>query len=350
MGNGVILVLGFESRSLRQSNQVDLPMKALAASIALLLAFVQADAQTFKDYLKLRNAYKITQPVSPEALQTFIGIRVFEIKGVVRGTIGNEEGGALVLETDAGDINIEYTNLPDMLQNNVVTARLLIRAERDTENSMVKAKLLGSATDHEVGAIDEAREKALAAKREKENAKLGSRKAPVRNQRPAPILVDSVAEALPYYHSFIRRRNPRLTDQEALRIAQGILGFSVRFGVDARLIMAMVIVESGFDPNAKSSAGAMGLGQLMPGTARGMGVGNAYDSIENLNATVRLVRGHLEKYSKTAETEYEALALALAAYNAGSGAVRKFGGVPPYKQTQNYIQKVVSTFHALSGK
>ncbi|MCB8931914.1 MAG: lytic transglycosylase domain-containing protein [Chthonomonadaceae bacterium] len=116
--------------------------------------------------------------------------------------------------------------------------------------------------------------------------------------------------------------------------------------------MAMLMVESGFDPGATSRTGAMGLGQLMPGTARGMGVGNPYDSIENLYGTVRLIRGHLDKYGKQTGNagSYESLVLALAAYNAGGGAVARHGGVPPYRETQNYIRKVIALYERLSGR
>ena len=119
--------------------------------------------------------------------------------------------------------------------------------------------------------------------------------------------------------------------------------------IEARLIMAMVMVESNFNPSAVSRAGAMGLGQLMPGTARGMGVGNAFDAHDNLYGTVRLIRGHMDKYRKQTGDEFEGLVLALAAYNAGSGAVSKHGGVPPYRETQAYVRKVITQYQQLCG-
>ncbi|MER3465739.1 MAG: hypothetical protein C4340_00490, partial [Armatimonadota bacterium] len=107
----------------------------------------------------------------------------------------------------------------------------------------------------------------------------------------------------------------------------------------------------GFNPSATSYKGAMGLGQLMPGTARGLGVRNAYDTYENLYGTVRLVRGHLDKYASVGPNgqKYADLVLALAAYNAGSGAVKRHGGVPPYRETQNYIRKVIDWYKRLCG-
>ena len=158
----------------------------------------------------------------------------------------------------------------------------------------------------------------------------------------------AASDALPYYTAFIKNHNKKLSAAEAERIAKGIVGFSIEYGVDARLIMAMVICESDFRPGLVSRAGAMGLGQLMPGTAKGLGVKNPFDSVDNLYGTVKLIRGHLDKYQKEAG-EYEGLILSLAAYNAGSGAVRRHGGVPPYRETQNYVKKVIATYRKLSG-
>jgi soluble lytic murein transglycosylase-like protein len=89
----------------------------------------------------------------------------------------------------------------------------------------------------------------------------------------------------------------------------------------------------------------------MPGTARGLGVRDAYNTTENLWGTVRLIRGHLDKYSNSSigGGKYDELVLALAAYNAGGGAVKRHDGVPPYKETQNYIKKVTAWYNRLCG-
>jgi soluble lytic murein transglycosylase-like protein len=80
----------------------------------------------------------------------------------------------------------------------------------------------------------------------------------------------------------------------------------------------------------------------MPGTARGLGVSNAYDPEQNIAASIKLMSGHLSKYGD--------LALALSAYNAGPGAVKKYKGVPPYRETRNYVQKVTKLYKALCGE
>jgi len=122
-----------------------------------------------------------------------------------------------------------------------------------------------------------------------------------------------------------------------------------RHRVDPNLIKAVIHVESGFNPRAVSPKGAKGLMQLMPGTARGLGVSNVFDTDQNLMGTAKLITQHLSTYSRNND-EIEALVLSLAAYNAGPGAVRRFGGVPPYRETQNYVKKVMSTYRQLCGQ
>lgn len=105
------------------------------------------------------------------------------------------------------------------------------------------------------------------------------------------------------------------------------------FDLEPALIKAVALVESGFNPKAVSSKGAKGLMQLMPATARSYGVKNAHDPYENLRAGANHLRTLLDEFSGD-------LTLALAAYNAGSGAVRRSGGVPRYRETQDYVRKV----------
>lgn len=104
-------------------------------------------------------------------------------------------------------------------------------------------------------------------------------------------------------------------------------------GLDASLIKAVALVESGFNPRAVSPKGARGIMQLMPATARQYGVKDPHDPYQSLRAGAQHLRSLLIEFDGS-------VPLALAAYNAGSGAVKKYGGIPKYRETQDYVRKV----------
>ena len=109
-------------------------------------------------------------------------------------------------------------------------------------------------------------------------------------------------------------------------------------GLDPRLLEAVVEAESGGNPAAVSSKGAMGLMQLMPGTARALGVSRPMDPVQNLEGGARYLAEQVRTFGS--------IELALAAYNAGPGAVRRHGGVPPYPETANYVTKIMEGMRA----
>ncbi len=112
---------------------------------------------------------------------------------------------------------------------------------------------------------------------------------------------------------------------------------SEQIGVDPNLINAIIKIESNFNPFALSKAGAMGLMQLMPETAKSLGVQDPYDIYQNLSGGIKLIKELLSSFNGD-------LKLALAAYNAGSSRVKQYGGIPPIEETKNFVNKVLSIY------
>lgn len=113
-------------------------------------------------------------------------------------------------------------------------------------------------------------------------------------------------------------------------------------GVPVELFDSLIVQESRYNPAARSRAGAMGLAQLMPGTARDLGVFNAWDVRQNLRGGARYLRAQLDEFGG-------AWHLALSAYNAGPGAVRRHGGIPPYRETRSYVQTILASVQTYLG-
>ncbi len=122
-------------------------------------------------------------------------------------------------------------------------------------------------------------------------------------------------------------------------VRQHIQVAAARYGINSHLVDAVAWQESRYNPRARSSAGAIGVMQLMPGTARQLGVSNPHDVRQNITGGTAYLREQLERFGNN-------VPLALAAYNAGPGAVMKYGGIPPYRETQDYVRKIMRRMSA----
>ncbi len=133
---------------------------------------------------------------------------------------------------------------------------------------------------------------------------------------------------------------PASTGPDAVPYAATINAAASSAGIDPALLAAVAQVESGFNPRAQSGAGAKGVMQLMDSTARGLGVTDPFDPQQSLTGGARFLGGLLRQFNGD-------VSLALAAYNAGPGAVQRFGGIPPYEETRRYVPKVLGVYEQL---
>jgi soluble lytic murein transglycosylase-like protein len=159
-----------------------------------------------------------------------------------------------------------------------------------------------------------------------------ARIAPDEMPDPEPLVVTTIETAAVVH--------PARKPLEARPFAELIETVALKHGIDPALVHAVVQAESNYRPSAKSQVGARGLMQVMPATARDLGVNSAkllFDPQENLEAGVKYLKFLLGRFNGD-------LTNAIAAYNAGPGAVQKYDGVPPYPETVNYVRKVLSNF------
>lgn len=154
-------------------------------------------------------------------------------------------------------------------------------------------------------------------------------------------VVPATPAAIAVYSTVLRHINPEMPRWESRDLARRVLVNAERWRIDATMLVAIVTVESSWHTHAISSAGAIGLGQLMPGTAALLGV-NPRDPKQNLSGAARYLRGLVQRFGS------KHYSLVFAAYNAGPKAVREYGGIPPYDETQTYVVRVLATWQRLA--
>lgn len=157
----------------------------------------------------------------------------------------------------------------------------------------------------------------------------------------APVATASEAT----YAAALRTINPKLPIEKARAYARSVLKDAWKTHLDARFIMSIVTVESRWRANAVSRVGARGLGQLMPGTARTLGV-NPRNPSENLRGTSTYLKSLMDHFAG----KPNAVKLAIAGYNAGPKAVERYHGVPPYSETRNYVVRVLHVWKTLNAR
>ncbi|MGA8535326.1 MAG: lytic transglycosylase domain-containing protein [Candidatus Tumulicola sp.] len=163
--------------------------------------------------------------------------------------------------------------------------------------------------------------------------------APARAAAQAPLQTTPTTIAV--YASVLHHINPQMPRWQSRDLARRVLVNAERWRLDANMLVAIVSVESRWHTHALSRAGAIGLGQLMPGTAARLGV-NPHDPGENLSGAARYLSGLMRRFGST---HYS---LVFAAYNAGPRAVTEYGGIPPYGETQHYVVRVMTAWQHLS--
>jgi soluble lytic murein transglycosylase-like protein len=340
-----------------------------------------AETSPGRDFLTLRKAVSGPFQSLVKTTKTSISLddlanQIVELSGRVTGRAALPNGVVLMVDTSWGSLNVSVAssnNLEWLDTGSVIRALISVPDSSSLlqlnnivpmiasapEGSVKQAEQEDALADQQTAiAAARAADAARAREAARDRRQATSRSAgydfryDAMGGRPIAALSPEALSVYGPYRAFIAARNRRLSPYEVDAITTSILYYSESDQLDPRLVIAMIMAESGFDPNSTSRTGAMGLGQLMPETAAGLGVSNAYDPIENIGAAVHILSSHVRTYGGATPSgivPINTLLLTMAAYNAGSGAVHKYRGVPPYRETQRYVRKVAAFYKQICG-
>jgi len=333
-----------------------------------ICACTAVSAANVAAYQAIRNNVRVTGAPDLDGFLKELPYKVgqvIEIDGVVTGIIANNTGSAFMLRTAGGQTLLFSTRTDDPDVDVTVPIRVLTRVPVGTTMlECLAATPLGPALAVSPIAADAADPAVVpghavvpAAAYSAPQTGITSGGMPVEVRPPviysaAPERLNDLQQQMQLdytvnpeyvqaYADRIQACNPRIDQDTTAHIAASLLTKCRLYGVDPRLMFALVAQESRFNPRAVSHSGACGLGQLMPGTAASLGVRDSFDIDDNLDGAVRYLATQLNTFGQ--------LSLALAAYNAGPGSVKRYGGVPPYDETQNYVRIIWNHYCSLIG-
>lgn len=360
---------GFESRSLRLRRILGGGFALLGLIAATSPALAQNPTE---QYLTQRRAVGWRPDVTLETVArdpVAHRERVFELEGRLTGVARNDDETALLIlsDTPRGSLSLGMTLVPTWLQPGArvrVLCSVVPPEAGEVVLGMPQIAVIAVASASDIAAAEARARPRPAPKRPVARAgapapsrgSLASRALSSRSgvvgasARTYPDLSPAAASVFPHYRNYIQRHNKRLQTAQADAITYAILRFSEEYDLDPRLVVATVIAESDFRIAETSHAGAMGLIQLMPDEVQRLRLSNPYDPVQNIAGGVFLIKERLNRYSRSPnfkDATAEHIILALASYNAGMGAVKKYGGVPPYRETQGYVRRIMRIYREL---
>lgn len=313
-----------------------------AVFLAVLAGVASPSSETaFKQACAKHNPIDVVSGQQLSQARRADPARCLQISGAIRGLTGSGGTTYFILQLiDEGTVEVQCAG-----QREEITALARVRCLVQPTGPSARSRLQLLDVTWDQTPVDVLMNAARAALKipPKNQAEIAASREALRRQAASqqPLPSRSGDQALVCKRA-ITELNPRLSAGELETICNSIMTYSTQYGVDPYLVVAVIAAESRFNPNARSYKGAAGLGQLMPATAAAHGV-DPYDPVANLHVAIRIIRRNLDKYNGDAR-------LALAAYNAGTGAVKKHGGVPPYRETQDYLWKIYEYYCWLRGE